>query len=150
MSAAWAKEEFRRARIALVTASALAWMVALDFASSERPLLTPGGLLAGTLVSGVVHFGLMLSLALERGDWMIRLFGAVMMIPNLILAAGGFAVAIMVADLPEEKLLLAGFASLLVLHVVQLWRLAGIPFPRVQPLALPLADDARPIPVYEG
>lgn len=145
MSASWAAEEFRRVRIALVASSALAWTVALSFVFGEAPLLTPAGLLAGTLVSGVVHFGLMLSLALERGDWMIRLFGAVMMIPNLVAAAAGSAVAISIAEMPEGKPLLAGFVSLLVLHAAQLWRLTGVPFPRVQPLALPLADNATPV-----
>lgn len=144
-SAAWTAEEFRRVRIALVAASALAWTVAPSFVSGAAPLLTLGGLLAGALVSGAVHFGLMLSLALERGEWVIRLLAAVMMIPNLIAAAAGSAVAIMVAGRPEGKHLLAGFVSLLVLHVVQLWRLTGVPFPRVQPLALPPADNATPV-----
>ena len=148
MSASWTAEEFRRVRIVLVAASAVAWMVACVLAFEGTPRFTPGGVLVVTLASGAVHFGLMLSFAAERGEWVIRLIAAVMMIPNLIAAAAGSAVAIMVAGRPEGKHLLAGFISLLVLHAVQLWRLTGIPFPRVQPLALPPANDAHP--VHEG
>jgi hypothetical protein len=140
-------EEFRGVRLTLVALSMVSWPAVLvwDACSGHHcaPIRPDGEELAFVaLLVGALHLALLISFTLERGGWVARLAGAVIQLPTLGIAAAGTTRIIL--NWPREAGLLALCLPFLVLHVMQLWRLSGIPFPRIQPLALEHVNFVSP------
>ena len=144
MNASWWEDEFWRVRVALVTVSAVAWMLWMAapsgyLESGEPAMLTLAMVANAAFRSGMVHVGLFLSLVLERGGWARRAFCAVLMIPNCLFAGMGLVYFLTepAIELPHALV----FLSLATLHLAQLWRLTGMPFPRISLTALSSIDN---------
>ncbi len=132
MSASWSADDFRVARMALIGVSAASFV----------PLLTEDDALA-IPAAICLHLGLGASLALERGDWLARTIGAVFLLPSSIIAAVLANIAIWhVASGGWEPVLVTPALAFALAHIVQLWRLAGLPIPPLHPLASSVTDDA--------
>lgn len=142
MRASWRAEEFRGVRAALCVASALGW--ALWIAEPLRELragadasLVLMRLTFGLSLTLLVHAGLFISLKLEREKRALRVFAAVVMLPNVLFAGG---ITAFVIDEGFWSMGEYAFSSVLLLplHLAQLWALSGIPFPRLRRLTLGL------------
>ncbi len=146
MSTFWSAGEYWGARIALVAVEAASCAVYVlveeGRCTSVECVLTPGERLA--MVAGVplvVHLGLLLSFAAERGGLGMRLFGMLLLIPSSLLAITLVRVS-MLNESQADAFFIAAVLSYALVHVVQFWALLGIPFPRLPPLA-PLAPETN-------
>lgn len=139
MGTVWTDDEYRIARITLVGLSMAGWPVffawdAMVGCSSEycEPTHIEGGdLELAALIVGVLHLGLLVSLSMEHGGWVARLIGAVCLLPVFALAAS-WTGDIVLSGSPTR--FYPPFVSLLLLHAMQMWRLSGFSFPRMQPV----------------
>jgi hypothetical protein len=132
MRGSWQANDFRRARMALIGVSATCFV----------PLLTVGADALAIHAAGCLHLGLVASLAFERQVWLVRLFGAVLLFPSSVIAVVLASVAIWdVSTGRPEPVLGAAALAFALSHVVQFWRLIGLPIPPLHPLAAPETDD---------
>lgn len=133
MSGSWSANDFRVARVALIGGSATSFV----------PLISGEASALAIPVAGCLHLGLVASLAFERGNWLVRLFGAVLLLPSSTLATllAAFGIASGSSGRWEPLVVTAALAFALA-HVAQFWRLAGLPIPPLHPLTAPVTDDA--------
>lgn len=130
----------RGARMALVALSMALWSGYLGWqelgcppAGCEEDTLPIGGVLVAMIV-GTAHLALLISLTVERGGVLARMFGVLLLLPTMYVAAW-FAAAVLWSASPSTPhlevvvLLVYGLA-----HLGQLWALAGIPIPSLQPV----------------
>ena len=74
----------------------------------------------------------------------MRLFGAVLLLPSSVIAAVLASIAIWdVSTGGWEPVLVAAALAFALSHVVQLWRLAGLPIPPLHPLVAPETDGCE-------
>lgn len=137
------ENESRRVWKALIATSAVVWALSIALAygtggmdPDSAPGLSMEGVVVGGILAAVIHLALLLSLPAERSGWVIRLAAAVIVLPYLLVSGSATAGILWVmlnqaSWVPELALALSLFA----LHCAQLWRLAGLPIPRLQPLA---------------
>lgn len=110
-------------------------------AASFVPLLTGEASGLAIPAAGCLHLGLLASLVLERGGWLVRLFGVVLLLPSATIAVVLATIAIWPATNRNEPVLVAAALAFALAHVVQLWRLAGLPIPPLNPITAPVTDD---------
>jgi len=129
----WSANDFRHARMALIGVSAASFV----------PLITGEASALAIPAAGCLHLGLVASLVLERGGWLVRLFGAVLLLPSSILAAvlAAFGMAGGSSE-PWEPVVATAALAFALSHVAQFWRLAGLPIPPLHPLTAPATDDS--------
>lgn len=142
MSTGWSAGEFRRVRMVAVVASTVTWMIWLGWG---HPGYDSASTVVGTfaqtaMIACIVHFGVIFSLCAER--WVLELRAAylIILLPYLLLA--GLCAALVADDFLNGIWTWSApvrHPFLLALHVVQLWALTGIPFPRLAPLSGPQA-----------
>ncbi|HEY0150471.1 MAG TPA: hypothetical protein VGB92_00645 [Longimicrobium sp.] len=131
MSVSWSANDFRVARMALIGVSAASFVPLIG--SEANALAIPA--------AGCFHLGLVASLALERGGWLVRVFGAVLLFPSSSIAAFLASMTIWVGG--REPVLVTAAVAFSLSHLVQFWRLAGLPIPPLHPLAAPEPDGER-------
>ena len=133
MSVSWSANDFRVARMALIGVSAASFV----------PLITGEASALAIPAASCLHLGLVASLASERGGWLVRLFGAVLLFPSYILAAALFAFGIAFGSSERwEPVVVTAPLAFALSHIVQFWRLAGLPIPPLHPLTAPVTDEA--------
>jgi hypothetical protein len=133
----WSANDFRHARVALVGASVASWTVLL--ADEAGALALPA--------AGCLHLGLVASLVLERQWWPVRLPAAVLLLPTSIMAAALAAFTFGSGGSAEWGPTLATTSLAFgISHVVQFWRLAGLPIPPLHPLVAPDSGERCSVP----
>ena len=134
MSPSWTADEFRRVRIALVAASALLWTAWMGAPGGPTTLAhLADRVLAAAQFAGAIHFGLLFSLTAERGSTALRAAGALILVTMIFLVGAGLAF-LSTKPFDGRGQFVAALSSIVALHALQLWRLAGVPFPRVHPI----------------
>lgn len=133
MSVSWSANDFRVARMTLIGVSAASFV----------PLISGEASALAIPAAGCLHLGLVASLALERGVWLVRAFGAMLLLPSSTLATVLAAFAIQSARSGRwEPVVVTAALAFALAHIAQFWRLAGLPIPPLRPLIAPVTDDA--------